>query len=348
MKATMYFRVLPLAAFATFAACVPSALAQNVKITSLGSHAGELCNRDRAMIFEDPTGVRILYDAGQTVTGGEDLRLGTLHVVLLSHAHGDHMGDLRLKAPEAGTCDAPDLLTAAPNSTTAEIAAAKNAAVVMSIPMADFIARKIENIRTKPTPNCPQTGGDLVAPFAAPCIASAHIGGLRTVRMANAAKAVEITIVTAAHESSVPRSLLTDPEKKNLEADNVSLTLGPSTGYIIKFTNGLTVYLSGDTGLHAEMKTLVNEFYKANLMVLNLGPNAVTSYAGAYAANDLVRPATVVATHVNEAATSGGKVRPASRTAAFMGMVKGRPVYPALSGKTMEFDGDAKCVAGCS
>jgi hypothetical protein len=31
-----------------------------------------------------------------------------------------------------------------------------------------------------------------------------------------------------------------------------------------------------------------------------------------------------------------------------MGMVKGRPVNPAPSGKTMEFDGDARCVAGCT
>src|SRR5258705_6366845 len=38
------------------------AMAQNVKITPLGSHAGELCASDRATIFEDPTGVRILYD----------------------------------------------------------------------------------------------------------------------------------------------------------------------------------------------------------------------------------------------------------------------------------------------
>ena len=38
------------------------AIAQNVKITPLGSHEGELCASDRAMIFEDPTGVRILYD----------------------------------------------------------------------------------------------------------------------------------------------------------------------------------------------------------------------------------------------------------------------------------------------
>ena len=45
-------------------AWVTVASGQNVKITPLGSHAGELCARDRATVFEDPTGVRILYDAG--------------------------------------------------------------------------------------------------------------------------------------------------------------------------------------------------------------------------------------------------------------------------------------------
>lgn len=68
-------------------------MAQNVKITPLGSHPGELCANDRATLFEDPTGVRILYDVGHTVTGTDDARLGQLHVVLLSHAHGDHIGD---------------------------------------------------------------------------------------------------------------------------------------------------------------------------------------------------------------------------------------------------------------
>ena len=61
-----------------------SAGAQNVRITPLGSHSGELCANDRATLFEDPTGVRILYDAGQTLTGGDDARLGTIHVVLSS------------------------------------------------------------------------------------------------------------------------------------------------------------------------------------------------------------------------------------------------------------------------
>ena len=255
-------------------------LAQNVKITPLGSHAGELCDRDRATIFEDPTGVRILYDAGHSVTGADDPRLGDVHVVLLSHAHGDHMGDRKMKALEAGTCSQPETVSAAPNSTTAEIAAAKNAALTMIAPMAAFIGRKVENIRGKPTTDCAPTGPDIVVPLPAPCLAAVQSGGTRTFRTASATRAVEVTTVWAAHDSTVARALLTDPERKSLDADNVSLTLGPPSGYVIHFTNGLKVYLSGDTGLHAEMKSIVNEFHKVNLALFNLGPSAVTSLLG--------------------------------------------------------------------
>ena len=45
------------------------------------------------LVFEDPTGTRLLYDAGRTVAGEEDARLGRIDVVLVSHMHGDHVGN---------------------------------------------------------------------------------------------------------------------------------------------------------------------------------------------------------------------------------------------------------------
>jgi len=182
------------------------------------------------MIIEDPTGVRILYDAGASVTGANDSRLGTVHVVLLSHAHGDHIGDRKMSAPNAGTCDKPETVSAAPNSTTAEIAAAKSAAAMMISDLGVFIGKKIENIRGKPTGAC----ADNVVPYAAPCLVNVQLGGKRTFKTAAATRAVEITTVPASHASNVPRALLTDPEKKNLEADDVSLALGSPSGYVVK------------------------------------------------------------------------------------------------------------------
>jgi L-ascorbate metabolism protein UlaG (beta-lactamase superfamily) len=321
--------------------------AQNVKITSLGSHAGELCDRDRATILEDPTGVRILYDPGQSVTGGDDPRLGRIDVVLLTHAHGDHIGDMKLKAMDAGTCDKPQLVSAAPNSTTAEIAAAKNSALIMEIQLGAFIGRKVETIRGKPTPACGPPEADLVAPFAAPCLATVRTGGARIVKASATSKGVEIATVPAAHDSTVPLALLSEGQRKALEPDNTSLELGPPVGYVIRFTNGLVLYLTGDTGIHGDMQTVARDYYKANLVELNFAPIAINPEGAAYAVNTLIQPASVIVTHVNEGATSGGKVKPTSRTAAFIALVKGRPVYPALSGKTMEFDGAGKCAAGC-
>ena len=63
--------------------------------------------------------------------------------------------------------------------------------------------------------------------------------------------------------------------------------------------------------------------------------------------SDLVQPAAVIASHPNEAVTAEGKLLANSRMKAFIDLVKGRPVHLALSGRTMEFDGSAKCVTGC-
>ena len=333
-------------ALALALACA-SAGAQTVKVTPLGSHAGELCAQDRATIFEDPGGVRILYDAGRSVMGAEDPRLGDIHVVLLTHAHGDHIGDGKLAAMGAGTCEKPQTVRAAPIPTTAAIAAAKNAALMMVSDMAVFVTKKVEAVRGKPVGNCPAKGGAIAVPLSAPCVANAHLGGSHTFRVGDGARGVEITIVYASHANNVPRSLLSEPQRSQLAGDNVSIALGPPTGYVIKFTNGLVAYLTGDSGIHTEMKSVVHDFHKANLMQINFGATAVDAQAAAYAANELVRPASVIASHVNEGATAGGRLKPNSRTAGFVKLVQGRPVHLAISDRTMEFDGTGTCVAGC-
>lgn len=321
--------------------------AQTVKITPVGSHPGELCANDRATIFEDPTGVRLLYDVGHTITGPDDPRLGEIHVVLLSHAHGDHIGDQKLKALGAGTCANSERQPSGPNSNTAEVAAAKNAAIAMTSDMGVFIGRKIQALRGKPVGLCPQSAGATNVPVAASCRSNTHLGGTFIARAPSAERGVEITIVYASHANNVPLSLLAEAQRASLEADGAGMVLGPPTGYVVRFTNGLTAYLSGDTGIHTEMKTVVNEFHKANLAVLNLGPSAGTVMSGAHAMNELVRPASVILTHPNEAVTEGGKLRAGTRTAALIKALKGITPHLAISGRTMEFDGKGKCVAGC-
>jgi len=321
-------------------------LAENVKVTPLGTHPGELCDRDRATIFEDPTGVRILYDAGHSVMGGNDPRLGNVHVVLLSHAHGDHMGDRKINALNSGSCEKPETVSAAPNSTTAEIAAAKNSSLIMIANMAAFIGTKVQNIRGKPTGACAEAGGSIAAVQAAPCLAPVQLGGTKIVKAAGATKGVEITTVHAAHDSTVSRDLLSEAQKKSLEHDNIGVSLGAPSGYVVKFTNGLRVYLTGDTGLHSDMRTVVREFHRANLIVINLGQNAILPDSAAFAVNELVRPAAVIVSHPNEGVTAGGVLRAGTRTKAFIDQVKGRPVFLGISGRTLEFDGSGACMAG--
>ncbi len=107
------------------ALCVYPVNAQTVKVTPLGSHTGELCQNDRALLFEDPTGVRILYDVGTAVAGAADPRLGNIDVVLFSHAHPDHIADRKAVGLNAGICAQPETVPATPLSNSVEIAAAK-------------------------------------------------------------------------------------------------------------------------------------------------------------------------------------------------------------------------------
>lgn len=328
-----------------FSLAVFPALAQNVKITPVGSHPGELCALDRAAIFEDPTGVRILYDPGFTVTGGYDPRLGAIDVVLLTHLHGDHVGNLKLKAPGAGSCGNPDR-TKAPHSTAAEVVAAHNAALVTTRAIAGFVSLKVGEIRGKQLPVCPKPGAVTTVPVKAACMSRIDLGGVFWAKADGASKPVEITIVYASHVNNAPPDLLSKEEQAHLKADGAIAEYGPAIGYVVKFTNGLTAYLSGDTGIHTEMKTVVHDFHKARLAVLNLGVNPGIYTSGAYALNELIQPESVIFTHVNEPATKGGKLLPKSQTAAVIKDVKASS-YLAISGRTMEFDTTGECVAGC-
>ncbi|HKU71287.1 MAG TPA: MBL fold metallo-hydrolase [Burkholderiales bacterium] len=333
------------AALALSLAAVP-ALAQNVKITPIGSHPGELCANDRAMIFEDPTGVRILYDTAHNITGGDDPRLGTIHLVLLSHMHGDHVGDQKLKAPGEGTC-ANSARVPTPYSTTAEAVAAKNAALVTTRAMANFVHSKVNAIRgssAKPMGFC--SGLSVTVPVPAACSSRIDTGGVFTAKTEGAAKGVEITIVQSAHVNNAPPSLLSEAERENLKANGAEREYGPAVGFIVKFTNGLVAYLTSDTAVFGDMKLVMHDFYKPSLAVLNLGPNPGIFYTGAYAMNDLVQPTSIILTHANEPVTEGGKLRPTSNTAKLIKQLKA-PSHLAISGRTMEFDGQGKCVAGC-
>lgn len=302
-----------------------AAQAQNVKITPLGGQDGEFCSLDRTMVFEDPDGTRILYDAGRTVAGPGDPRLGEIDAVLVSHMHGDHAGDRHNSAPNAGSCAKPDFSVAAtPNSNSANIAAKKGAVMVTGSEMASFFAGKLK-----------AAGGDPKKSQLVRFGASRKVGG------------VAITTVPAAHSNGVNPAFIGGELGASLKGAGLTAYVGPPTGYVLTFSNGLVVYLSGDTGITAEQDLVVRAHYGAELAVINIGDTFTTGpKEAAYVINDLVKPKAVIPSHANEPATKGGKVQPGTRTATFLAAVT-MPAHVPLSGKTMEFDGDGTCTAGC-
>jgi L-ascorbate metabolism protein UlaG (beta-lactamase superfamily) len=302
-----------------------SASAANVKVTPLGSVEGEFCKFDRAMIFEDPDGTRILYDAGRTVAGAEDSRLGKIDALLVSHMHGDHVGDRHGAKHDSGTCDKPDISVAAvPNTNTVNIALAQKAQIVTGSEMPAFFAAKLKAL-----------GGDPKKSQLVRFGASAKVGG------------VKITTVPAVHSNGVNPAMVGGELGAMLKAAGLNASVGPPTGYVLTFSNGLVVYLSGDTGITAEQDTVVRQHYGAKLAVINIGNKFTTGPAeAAFVMNELVKPASVIASHANEVATEGGKVKAGSKTEQFVKAVK-VPVHIPLSGKTMEFDGSGMCAAGC-
>jgi L-ascorbate metabolism protein UlaG (beta-lactamase superfamily) len=300
-------------------------LAQTVKVTPLGGIDGEFCPQDRALIFEDPNGTRILYDPGRTVAGASDPRLGRIDIILVSHMHGDHVGNAHNKAPNAGSCDKPDTsVSAVPNSSAVNIALAKKSKIVTGSEMPPFFAAKLK-----------ANGGDPANSILTRFGGSVTIGGVR------------IATVTALHSNGLDPDYIGGDLGKAMKEAGIAGDVGLATGYVLRFSNGLVAYLSGDTGIIADQEVVVRNHYHAKLAVMNIGDGFSTGpVEAAYVINDLVKPASVIASHANEVATAGGKVRPGSKTDIFMKAVK-VPVHIPLSGKTMEFDAAGKCTAAC-
>ena len=308
-----------------FAVLAFPALAQTVKVTPLGGIDGEFCPQDRALVFEDPNGTRILYDPGRTVAGAEDPRLGKIDIILVSHMHGDHVGNAHNKAPNAGTCEAPDMsVSALPNSSAVNIALAKKSKIVTGSEMPPFFAAKLK-----------ANGGDPANSILARFGGSVTVGGVR------------IATVSALHSNGLDPDYIGGDLGKAMKEAGIAGDVGLATGYVLKFSNGLVAYLSGDTGITADQDLVVRGHYGAKLAVMNIGDGFTTGPAeAAYVINDLVKPVSVIPSHANEVGTVKGKVRPGSKTEAFMKAVK-VPAHIPLSGKTMEFDGAGKCSAGC-
>ena len=211
-----------------------------------------------------------------------------------------------------------------PNTNTVNIALAKKATIVTGSEMQSFFSTKLAAL-----------GGDAKKSQLARFGSSRMFGG------------VKITTVPAAHSNGVNPAMIGGQLGELLKAAGLAGYVGPPTGYVLTFSNGLVVYLSGDTGVTAEQDSVVRRHYKAKLVVMNIGDVFTTGPTeAAFVINELVKPNSVIPSHANEVATKDGKVVAGTKTDAFVKATK-VPAYIPLSERTMEFDGNGKCLAGC-
>jgi hypothetical protein len=367
------------------------AWAQNVKITPLGAAAGEFCTPDRALLFEDPTGVRVLIAPGRTVygtivgthvTGSADTRLaGGVHVLLIDHPHVDHIGDVpqNCAGQQLSIANPPPAKPTLVNfefpteGNASEIAARLNLAVLVGGEQPDFFTKKLNNMVTlagTPAPvGCPAAGLDntFTVPRTSPCVGVIR-GGTRTAVFTGQTTGVKITTIPAFHAAGAARIHVDELDSVDAQTgidvadpgvpEGLTGYAGSETGYILRFTNGLVVLWTGDSGLIGDWATQ-SKFYKPNLAVVHAGDLfTMGPDEGAFAVNKLIKPKSVIPEHFNQVSTAKGVVIPGTRVERFINQVAlgalsdddehAHPVkvIVPLSGQTFQFDGHGTCVSG--
>ena len=207
---------------------------------------------------------------------------------------------------------------------TVNIALAKNAKIITGSEMPKFFAGKLKAL-----------GGDPKNSQLVRFGASRMIGG------------ITVTTVPAVHSNGISGHMIGGELGDMLNAAGLTAYAGPPTGYVLKFSNGLVAYLSGDTGITAEQETVVKDHYKASLVVINIGDTFTTGpKEAAWVVNELIKPTSIIASHANQPSTEGGKVITGTRVDEFSKLSKA-PVHVPLSGRTMTFNNKGKCTAGC-
>lgn len=323
-----------------FALGMVSAQAQNVTITSLGSVSGELCALDRAMLLQDPSGVNILIQPGRTVNAGDDRLNGIpVHVILLDHAHGDHMGN------RAGVaCNGSGGTDLAPYPSIVRIAAEKNSAVLAGGELWDWIKERLIAYGEKgAATECGNNPAATEGVRTAACTAVLRPGATRQITLNGVPTGVRISTFAVPHSNGIDGRFVDGAKGGNSGLPGGLYGYGGTeTGFIIRFSNGLSVFWSGDAGFFGDMR-LFSEYYGVNLAIMHIGdiftmgPNEA-----AFAVNTLIKPRTVIPTHVNEIATTGGVVT-GSKTASFISQVTGAKVIVPTSGDPITCDGMGNC-----
>lgn len=85
---------------------------------------------------------------------------------------------------------------------------------------------------------------------------------------------IKFSMVSASHTSTA------------MDEKGKSEVVGTAAGYVIEFENGQKVYVSGDTGLTADMKFVVADYYKPQISILPvIGLFMMEPEQAAYAAN---------------------------------------------------------------